>query len=65
VEYYRNPNANIVTIRAKYGSPALAKKYGLVPDNHQNPKWYKVVVMEHVTIERLEPLVEDLKANCS
>ena len=61
VEFYRNPHANIVTVRAKYGSPGLAKKYGLVPDNHQNPEWYKVVVMEHVSIERLQPLVEDLK----
>ncbi len=61
VEFYRNQHANIVTFRARFGSPAIAKKYGLVPDNHHSPAWYKVVVMEHVTIERLIPLVEDLK----
>jgi len=61
VEFYRNPHANIVTFRSEFGAPELARKYGLVPDNHQNPNWYKVVVMEHVTIDRLEPLVEDLK----
>ncbi|MEN9441923.1 MAG: hypothetical protein RLZ33_2000, partial [Bacteroidota bacterium] len=25
--------------------------------------WYKIVVMEHVTLEKLLPLVEDLKAH--
>ncbi|MEM6348624.1 MAG: pyridoxal-dependent decarboxylase, partial [Bacteroidota bacterium] len=39
VIYYRNPMANIVTIRKEYVSPEIATKYGLVPDNHANPKW--------------------------
>ncbi len=61
VEYYRNDFSNIITIRAEFVDPALAKKYGLVPDNHKNPKWFKIVVMDHVTIEKLMPLVEELK----
>jgi glutamate/tyrosine decarboxylase-like PLP-dependent enzyme len=61
IAYYRNPYANIVTFRAGFATPAIAKRYGLVPDDHHAPAWYKVVVMEHVTIERLMPLVEDLK----
>lgn len=65
VRYYRNPFCNIVTIRAKHVNETIAKKYGLVPDNHHHPKWYKIVIMEHVTNERLIPLLEDLKAlNC-
>ena len=39
----------------------VANKYGLVPDNHQAPAWYKIVVMEHVIIEKLEALVDDLQ----
>ena len=61
VEYYRNDFSNIITIRASFVENSLAKKYGLVPDNHSNPKWFKIVVMDHVTIEKLIPLVEELK----
>lgn len=63
IGYYRNPCSNIVTIKDTFVSPDLAAKYTLVPDNHKNPSWYKVVVMEHVSIEKLELLVEDLKLN--
>ncbi len=61
VEHFRNPHANIVTIRARHLNAAVASKFGLVPDNHNEPSWYKVVVMDHVTIEKLIPLVSDLK----
>ncbi|ELR73759.1 L-tyrosine decarboxylase [Fulvivirga imtechensis AK7] len=60
IEYYRQAGSNIVTIKSHCISPDIATKYGLVPDNHQNPRWHKIVVMEHVTIEKLEPLVEEL-----
>lgn len=62
VKYYRHPSSNIITIRSEFVTPEISKKYGLVPDNHKNPKWFKIVVMEHVTIEKLTPLVNDLKA---
>lgn len=62
VKYYRHPSSNIITIRSEFVSPEISKKYGLVPDNHKNPKWFKIVVMEHVTIEKLALLVNDLKA---
>lgn len=61
VLFYRNPMANIVTIRKQFVSQEIAIKYGLVPDNHANPLWYKVVVMEHVLIEKLAALVTDIK----
>ena len=60
IEYYRQAGSNIVTIKSHCINQNIASKYGLVPDNHQNPGWYKIVVMEHVTIEKLEPLVEEL-----
>ena len=59
-DYYRHPASNIVTIGSKFVSPALAREYWLVPDNHAEPRWYKIVVMEHVTVEKLEPFVDAL-----
>lgn len=61
IEYYRHGRSNIITIRSKYVKPEIATEFGLVPDNHHHPKWYKIVVMEHVTIEKLSPLMEALK----
>lgn len=63
IRYYRHPFSNIITIQSEHISVEIAKKYGLVPDNHTAPKWYKIVVMEHVTIERLKSLVDDLKTD--
>jgi glutamate/tyrosine decarboxylase-like PLP-dependent enzyme len=48
VEYFRDPRLNIITIRSNYISPALASRFLLVPDNHEHPQWYKIVVMPHV-----------------
>jgi glutamate/tyrosine decarboxylase-like PLP-dependent enzyme len=62
VAYYRHPRANIVTIRADQLPRKLAEQYFLVPDNHGAPQWFKIVVMDHVTIDKLHPFVEGLKA---
>ncbi|MBO6516730.1 MAG: aspartate aminotransferase family protein [Bacteroidia bacterium] len=62
IPYYRNSRSNIITMKSA-GIPAdIAEKYGLVPDNHTTPNWYKIVIMEHVTIEKLMPLVEEISA---
>ncbi len=61
VTYFRNPYANIVTIRSEYMSKELAKKYWLVADNHSHVNFYKVVIMEHVTENILAQFVRDLK----
>ncbi len=61
IEYYRHPKSNIITIKSKYISEELAHNFGLVPDNHHEPHWHKIVVMEHVTIEKLSLLMEQLK----
>lgn len=62
IQFYRNPNSNILTIRSEYIPDPVAKKYGLVPDNHSEPTWYKIVLMEHVTIDKLQQLLEDIEA---
>ena len=62
ISYYRNAFSNIVTIRSAHISSEIAQKFGLVPDIHGGkPNCYKVVVMDHVTIEKLKKLVHDLQ----
>ena len=61
VYYFRHPSSNIVTIKSDYVSVDLAHKFGLVPDNHHDPKWYKIVVMEHVTMEKITVFLEAIK----
>lgn len=65
VKYYRNPMSNIITIRKQFVSNETVNKYGLVPDNHLEPKWFKVVIMEHVSIDKLALLVEEIKNYCT
>jgi glutamate/tyrosine decarboxylase-like PLP-dependent enzyme len=48
VVYYRNPYLNMVSIKSRFVSPALARKFMLVPDDHDHPEWYKIVMMPHV-----------------
>lgn len=61
IEYYRHASSNIITMRAKHIPADIARQFGLVPDNHNNPNWYKIVVMEHVTIEKAKPLIDALE----
>jgi len=64
VAYYHNPFINIITIRGKFISPQLAKKYSLVPNVHDaTPDWYKIVVMDHVKQGVLDNFIIDLKSN--
>ena len=61
IEYFRHPNSNIITMKAKYIPKELAVEFGLVPDNHHDPKWYKIVVMDHVTLEKLNPFLSKIE----
>jgi glutamate/tyrosine decarboxylase-like PLP-dependent enzyme len=62
VNYYRHPDLNIVTIDANYMSSRLAKKFHLVPDNHnEQPNWYKIVVMPHVKQGILDNFLVELE----
>jgi glutamate/tyrosine decarboxylase-like PLP-dependent enzyme len=65
LDYFRDPFSNIVTIRSSSMTHELAAKYHLVPDNHHEANWYKIVVMEHVTLEKLVPFIDELKSHFS
>jgi glutamate/tyrosine decarboxylase-like PLP-dependent enzyme len=62
ISFYRNPYSNIITINSAFVEKSVAKKFGLVPDDHKDPQWFKIVVMEHVTIEKLSLLLDAIKA---
>lgn len=63
IKYFREPFMNIVTIHAKYISEEIAKKFDLVPEQHNhNNKWYKIVLMDHVEVEHLTTFINELKA---
>lgn len=61
ITFYHHPFSNIITIKSSFIPSHIAKKFGLVPDNHSSPLWFKIVVMDHVTIEKLVSLIEELK----
>lgn len=61
MRYYRHPHSNIITIRSQDIKQEVAYAFGLVPDNHTEPNWYKIVIMEHVTIEKLSALIEAVR----
>ena len=61
IKFYSHPQSNIITIKSSSISAEIAAEFGLVPDNHKNPKWYKIVIMDHVTIEKLMPLIIRIK----
>ena len=62
IDYYRHPHMNIVTMKSDNIPVEVEKKYDLVPETHDgNNKWYKVVIMDHVEVDHLEKLVEEIK----
>lgn len=60
IVYYRHPSMNIVTIKAGQLAPEIIAKYGLVPNDHSQPSWHKIVVMEHVSIDHLQSFIDEL-----
>lgn len=62
IKYYKEDKMNIITMGSQYISDEIAEKYFLVPQVHnETNKWYKVVVMDHVELDKLSSLIEDLK----
>lgn len=62
ISYFREPYMNIVTIHAENIPEAIAEKYDLVPQQHnEHNKWYKIVLMDHVEIDHLTTFIDDLK----
>ncbi len=61
IEHFRADASNILTMNASHIPEESAKRFGLVPDDHHNPQWFKIVVMDHVTDERLARLESELQ----
>jgi glutamate/tyrosine decarboxylase-like PLP-dependent enzyme len=52
--------SNIVTIHSSGLEKSIIKKYGLVPDNHHDPTWFKIVVMDHVKGDKIQAFLQEL-----
>lgn len=66
VTYFREPEMNIVTIRSECVPEAIAHKYNLVPQSHdESNQWYKIVLMDHVEIEHLKDFIHDMVSSKS
>jgi glutamate/tyrosine decarboxylase-like PLP-dependent enzyme len=62
IQNFRNPYMNIVTLKAAYISEELAERFDLVPQKHDKTnQWFKVIMMEHVEIDHLTLLLNELK----
>lgn len=62
LQYIHFNGSNIVTISASQLPADIVLKYGLVPDNHHKPSWYKIVVMDHVKGDKIQAFLEELYA---
>ncbi len=63
IRYFRNKNINIIAIHASDIPAAVAEKYFLVADSHENePQWWKIVVMPHITMGAIDSFIQDLKS---
>ncbi|SDD40082.1 Pyridoxal-dependent decarboxylase conserved domain-containing protein [Algoriphagus faecimaris] len=62
IPYFREPEMNIVTIRAHAVPEPIAHKFNLVPQSHDaSNEWYKIVLMDHVEIEHLKEFIAEMK----
>lgn len=63
IRFFREVGSNIITIDRKTLPDQLAKKYLLVPDQHNaQAKWFKIVVMDHVDQFVIDRFLEELKS---
>lgn len=58
ISYFRQPGMNIVAIKNKHMTRQIEDLYGLVPDDLENPQWWRIVVMDHVDNELLDGFLE-------
>lgn len=60
--YFRDSAMNVVTMRARPELKQLAEEFNLVPQEHSaDPRWYKIVVMGHVSLPHLERFITALE----
>ncbi len=63
IRYFRNPNINIIAVYAADITASIAEKYFLAADSYEHePKWWKIVVMSHITRGTIDSLMNDLKS---
>ncbi|MBL4606727.1 MAG: hypothetical protein JKY01_02725 [Pseudomonadales bacterium] len=60
VRYFRDPHMNIVTIDSAHISESITQKYHLVPNCHESPLWWKIVVMDHVDTDLISNFLSDI-----
>jgi len=58
ITYFRNPFMNIVAIHDKHITRQIERLYGLVPDDLENPQWWRVIVMEHVREHLIDEFID-------
>ena len=64
IEYFRNDNMNIITLKHRQIHESIYRKFTLVPDTHTgDPSWWKIVVMEHVNWDLITQFVNTLKGD--
>lgn len=60
IDYFREVNANIIVFPASSMAESITEKFGLVPDDHHKPNWFKIVIMDHVSVENLQEFLKHL-----
>lgn len=63
IDFFREPHMNIITIKANQLPVSIAKKFNLVANDHDNPEWFKIVVMPHVTKDIIQRFLNNLRLN--
>ncbi len=66
ITYFRHPSLNIVTMHAPQVPKEIPQKYRLVSDNFgADPKWWKIVVMQHTLGKVVDQFITDMRAALS
>ncbi|MCO4746637.1 MAG: aspartate aminotransferase family protein [Proteobacteria bacterium] len=60
IRYVRTPGMNVVAMRNEDVPAELSERYLLVADSHDDAKWRKIVVMEHVTDAQIDAFLADM-----
>ena len=60
ITYFRNPHMNIISMHAGQIPLSVCKKYRLVADNFDDPRWWKIVVMPHTMGKVIDRFLDNL-----
>lgn len=58
INYFHEVGMNIVAIKNKHMTRQIESHYGLVPDDTENPKWWRVIVMDHVDNALIDAFID-------